>query len=91
MQKNIPYVKVYDENGVLTNPIKKSYFSPYQNRRQRRQRLGRPIGNHKGVSIITTNDGKYQSIFFKVLQKIKIEGKRKMKTILHYVPRSTDK
>lgn len=38
MSKNIPYVKKFDENGVLLNPVTKSnpYFSPYPNRRQRR-------------------------------------------------------
>lgn len=35
---NKPYVKQFDENGVLLNPVTKSnpYFSPYPNRRQRR-------------------------------------------------------
>lgn len=35
--KNKPYVKQYDDNGVLLNPFKRSVISPHPNRRQRRK------------------------------------------------------
>jgi len=36
---NKPYVKVFDKNGVLTNPIKGMYIPDEPNRRQRRASL----------------------------------------------------
>ena len=36
---NKPYVKEYDENGVVTNPINGSYFDYYKNRTERRRKI----------------------------------------------------
>ena len=35
---NVPYQKIYNQDGVLTNPIEKSYLTdfPEQNRQARR-------------------------------------------------------
>lgn len=46
---NIPYVKRYNENGELLNPIKAGqlYVSPYSNRRARRETRDRKWGGKK--------------------------------------------
>ena len=36
---NVPYVKQYDDNGVVTNPIVGSYKSEGKNRSERRKSL----------------------------------------------------
>jgi hypothetical protein len=33
---NTPYVKKFDENGQVTNPIKGAYINPFPNRHKRR-------------------------------------------------------
>jgi len=33
---NMPYVKEYDNDGILINPIRRSYISKDSNRRKRR-------------------------------------------------------
>lgn len=38
---NIPYVKRYDKDGNLINPIKEGYYSLYPNRRNRKLSLKR--------------------------------------------------
>jgi len=37
--QNIPYVKTFDKNGKLENPIDGFYISPYPNRKQRRSKI----------------------------------------------------
>lgn len=41
--KNIPYVKQYDEKGILLNPIEKFYFNPFSNRAIRRAMLKKDL------------------------------------------------
>ena len=62
--KNEPYVKHYDENGQVSNPIKGIYKSQFDNRRQRRQHLNetRFMGNTKGVCLTVVKIGKYLRI-----------------------------
>ena len=36
---NKPYVKVYDKDGNLLNPLIGSHYNKYMNRRQRKERL----------------------------------------------------
>lgn len=72
---NQPYVKEY-QNGVLVNPIKGTYSSPYPNRAQRRKRPGRELSNKKGDQIVLVGPYKYK----KVLQEV--NGRR----IVHSLP-----
>jgi hypothetical protein len=45
---NIPYVKQFDKNGKLTNPIKDMYVNYFGNRSQNRKQLrGRIFKNNK--------------------------------------------
>ena len=68
--KNRPYVKIYDSDGYVINPISKHY--PYlnvsMNRSQRKGAKGsnRHKGNNKGNSIVVVGTVKY----FKYLQVI---------------------
>lgn len=39
INKNTPYVKQFDENGHLLNPIQGSYVSPFPNRQRRKAAL----------------------------------------------------
>ncbi len=73
---NKPYVKVYDTEGIITNPIKGSYISKSPNRSQRRFTAQRFKGNHKGVSLTINDEYAYR----RVLQ-ITPNGKR----IEHYL------
>jgi hypothetical protein len=43
---NLPYIKKYDKNGNVTNPIQGGYFHNDLNRRERRKK---PIG-HRFIS-----------------------------------------
>ena len=36
---NTPYVKAFDKDGKLENPIDGFYISPYANRKQRRSNI----------------------------------------------------
>lgn len=76
---NKPYIKSYDENGVVSNPIQGSLISKLPNRKQRRYTEPRFRGNHKGCSL-TVVEGKPQVAYHRVIQ-ITPEGKQ----ILHYL------
>lgn len=78
--KNKPYVKQYDERGVLTNPINGEYLSLFKNRSQRRGKATRFIGNQKGHSLTTTNSTAYhRSIQYVLLRS------GQTKQIEHYI------
>lgn len=42
---NTPYVKQYDVNGVLTNPIEDKYLNSGENRKSRRRKEPRILNN----------------------------------------------
>lgn len=79
---NKPYVKNYDKNGNLTNPIEKSYVSMEPNREARRMHLQKnklhgESGNEHLTVVGTTKYKRYR-------QLIKLSGSKKNKTIDHY-------
>lgn len=76
---NQPYVKKYDENGILTNPIETVYTSEFQNRGQRRQKQKRFMNNRKGNKYTLFG----QTLFSKRVQIVVTETCRKV--IYHYV------
>lgn len=59
--KNIPYVKIEDEEGNVLNPINGSYPSFFKNRRQRKADLRamtkNPKNNKKGTRLVVTKLG----------------------------------
>ena len=83
-QINAPYVKQFDSNGTLLNPIKGSLVSNFPNRKQRRQikQKNRFYGESKNFHL--TCDGEYAFLRHKQLENDK-EGNKK--TILHYIVR----
>lgn len=86
MQKrNVPYVKQYDDKGLLSNPINGFYKNEHPNRRSRRSTLnsGRFRGNHKGISLSVVDNGKYSTKYERVVQLVAL-GNNKFKTINHY-------
>lgn len=60
MPTNIPYKKIYNDEGELANPITKAdpYLTPFLNRRQKkaliRQATRHPKNNKKGIRLIVT-------------------------------------
>jgi hypothetical protein len=79
--QNTPYVKIYDEKGILTNPITKHkpYFSSPQNRKARREHLkGQTHQNKKGTRLQIFKDLRY------VLRTQLIKMGNRIKTITHY-------
>ena len=71
---NVPYVKKYDENGVVTNPIRGSYMSEGKNRAERRQELQkhRFHGESKNCHLTVVKTQKYK----RVRQAIKCKDKK---------------
>lgn len=72
---NIPYVKKYDENGTLLNPINKVYKSTEPNRRERHSKLGRFLNNSRNNQQIVNPLGRFK----KLIQFV--SGKK----IIHYL------
>ncbi len=79
---NEPYIKKYDENGEVANPIKGSLIPNYPNRKERRQHLNetRFMGNTKGVNLTVVNLGKYLR-----LRQPEIDKDGNPKLIDHYL------
>lgn len=93
---NRPYVKQFDAEGDLINPINgyfpskrtnKAFPSGFPNRRERREALvhkNRSFSNKKGIQLVVTQIGR--EIFMKHVKKFQLVGKGngKNKTITHY-------
>lgn len=79
---NRPYVKAYDAQGVLINPIHGEFINLQPNRRERRKETvnkDRLFSNKKGLQLIVTKIGWYANMKYKrVLQRL--NGK----TIVHF-------
>lgn len=67
---NIPYVKKYDTNGVLTNPIKDFYASREPNRRERRRREPRFMNNRRGVHLYVLGIRKFRLLAQRIDNKV---------------------
>lgn len=76
---NTSYVKEYDENGVLTNPINGSLKHNFPNRKQRRLKADRFSSNSKSTPLVVSKTSKY----LKRLQ-IELDKEGKKKYIYHY-------
>lgn len=69
--KNIPYVKQYNPDGTIANPIKESYESKLPNRRQRKGKQPRFIGNGKNNHMTITGRFRYD-------RKVQLIGKKRI-------------
>jgi hypothetical protein len=76
---NVPYLKKYDENGVLTNPINGKYANLFQNREQRKKQKFRFFNNSASFKLQVTKRMKYHKFIQVEFDK---DGKRK--NIEHY-------
>jgi len=61
--KNLPYVKKYDKNGKVKNPIPTGYFHDEPNRRKRREPLQKEKHFGKRPQIIHCKDGSLKRIY----------------------------
>lgn len=74
---NRPYVKQYDANGDLINPIVSKFLNTEPNRRDRREEMfnkTRLFSNKKGIQLVVTKIGwrkftKYRKIFQNIGKK----------------------
>lgn len=80
---NVPYVKEYDSNGILINPIKGLYKNEYKNRKQRRDYLhkNRFANNKKTAQIVVI--GRFK---FKKLRQLVACANKEFKYINHLLP-----
>jgi hypothetical protein len=80
---NKPYVKQFNENGELVNPIKGIYASVFPNReRRRRIKQAEPfMGNSKGAKITVSGKFKYRR-YVQVSNGVGKDGR--IHTINHY-------
>jgi hypothetical protein len=81
-QKNIPYVKHLDENGLISNPIVGNLITKFANRKNRRQikQKSRFHGESKNTHLSVNKYSKYLRV--KQLEKDKHGNK---KFIEHYI------
>lgn len=89
---NIPYVKQYNDQKELLNPITKDkpYLTNGPTTSQQKREFKSPRNNKKGIRLITTNIGKGQFVKTRVTQQIIEEGLNKKdrktprKVLTHY-------
>lgn len=79
---NKPYVKVYDKNGTVKNPIKNVYLSKFDNRKARKSFKNeiRFIGNGKNYHLTVLKESKFARFAQTIFTKTGI------KRINHYLP-----
>ena len=85
---NIPYVKQFDENGVITNPIIGKYVNEYENRAERKKfkQKQRFYGESKNHHLTVVKSVKYR----RVKQIIECKDKKgkltgEIRVIEHYL------
>lgn len=79
---NKTYIRQFNSDGTVSNPITGSYLHSFNNRSQRRQKPLRFMSNRKGVSLTVTGKLKYK----RVIQKITLKD-GSIKRIGHYILR----
>lgn len=77
---NVPYVKKYDENMELSNPINGRYASPFPNRQARRPKKNRFFNNSNSHQMTVSGSMRYR----KSLQ-IEVDKEGNQKYIYHYL------
>jgi len=84
METNKPYVKMYDKNGEVKNPIQGSYLHKLENRMMRREKRNthRFMGCSKSIPLTVVGSVKYRRLIQPEFDK---DGN--LKLIYHYLPR----
>lgn len=86
--RNIPYVKQFDKNGELTNPINGAYKHEFENRKKRRapKNKERFMNNRKTMQTVVFKTHR----FLKMIQHVRFFNKEtekfEIRRIEHYVP-----
>lgn len=78
---NTPYVRSYNDDGSIANPINGIYSHKYENRSQRHQKDARFMGNKKGISLSVFQNMRYK----RVRQLINDRKTGKPKAVFHYM------
>lgn len=81
MEKNTPYIKKFDDEGKLLNPIKGSYINTLPNRHERRKKPVRFHGESKNFHLTVIENNKYKRVKQTIIDKK--TGKKKI--IEHYL------
>ena len=81
---NVPYVKKYDKNGNVSNPINEVYLSKFDNRKARRSFKNEiPFkGNTGHINLTVIKESK----FIRFIQSILDLKNHRIKRIKHYLP-----
>ena len=80
---NVPYVKSFDENGTLLNPINGKLVTEHPNRKQRREPLqGNKKSKYGGVQIVGDKMFGFQK--YRRISQIVI-GEKRNKQIRHLI------
>lgn len=86
---NKPYIKQYNADGTISNPIVGSYLNEHPNRRQRRYKGPRAFNNRAKNSVHVYVDISSKTVRLKkligVVQDVQIKGTNKIRRILSYV------
>lgn len=92
---NLPYVKEYDKDGIVTNPINGSYEHKFQNRSDRKKLLKkvRFYGESKNYHLTVTKISRHRR-FKQIINCIdpktkKLTGERRV--IEHYIDKHLTK
>jgi hypothetical protein len=81
LEINQPYVKKYNENGELLNPINGKFVSQNENRSMRKTKQERFFNNSKSFKLLVTKTAKFK----KVIQNEINSETGKSKEIIHYL------
>lgn len=81
VMKNTPYVKKFGADGKVINPIIGFYKNDFPNRKERRKRTPRFIGNGKNLPLTVYREHKYLRHI-----QYEIDADGNAKKILHYLP-----
>jgi len=82
MTTNVPYVKKFNEDGTISNPIKGSLSHQFPNRRVRKEALkqGKFYGESNNFHLTVTSQGKYKRV-----KQYEVDKEGNKKVIEHYI------
>ena len=89
MAMNVPYIKQYNDEGIVINPIKNNYPQEFDNRSKRRESKTKTpfFGNGNNTPLTVTKNSKYlrqrQIIHCRDKKNGKLTGE--IRTIEHYI------
>lgn len=82
---NMPYVKEFDENGQLLNPIKGMFKTQGLNRKMRREKNTRFMNNKKSFPITILKTRKFIRKIQTIIFYNESEGVYETRKILHHL------